>query len=92
MDDNLQKVNAWFDNVNRALPAGMTIVPGPNYPAGAPRPLPNDIRELLVQADAAIEKSRALLKRARARIHVLAGPYNTEAALLVAEITDLLGD
>lgn len=92
MDAKLKQVEEFFDNVNRALPAGMTIVPGPNYPAGAPRPLPNDVRELLVQADVAIEKSRDLLKRARARIHVLAGPYNSEAALLVAEITDLLGD
>lgn len=87
---SLRKVQEWFDNVNRALPDGITIVPGPNYPAGVPRPLPTEVSDLLRQADAALEKSRDLLRRARR--FIAKHPVGDDAHALYAEICDLLGD
>jgi len=49
-----------------------------------------EIRELLQQADVALEKSRGLLKRSREALST--HPATARVSVLLAEITDLLGD
>lgn len=50
----------------------------------------DETRQLLEQADAAIEKARDLLKRARDALTT--HPATSRVSALMAEITDLLGD